>query len=465
MAEKRDNAPFEVISLGHASLIFRVADLVIYMDPIFDDPHHDGLFEIYPRRVVHIDQLPAPTHILISHRHFDHFDINSLARFDRAVPVILPDDPYMADALIRLGFQTLIKIEDFQTLSLSSVDLFFTPSELKLPEHGVVISYEGVRIWNQVDTMPSDADLKRVVDQFGSFDMVIAPWQPILEAIIQYNQTSAFPVEEFCRFLIRAARSKGRLTLPGANGFRYRAPYDWQNALCFPATRERFVKELEAILAFDPARSVACSDPGDRWIFREGAFHKAPDPARGIIRKHDWQFQDLAFQPGFGAFIGTSQIKGERRCKEPLSEILARVQEWICKKADEQPDLFAPLMDWAVIYELTLWDGEDTKSCHMSFAEDRPQCRTGPSPYATMVTNVNACHLLDLLDRRVSWDYLIHSGAYRSHQTVFRLTPAGIEAPRSDALEDPLWAIAPFADNIRAKIDRELAQAMKVGSA
>ena len=457
MVDHASKTEFEILTLGHASLIFRVGPLVIYMDPIFDDPHHDGLFEIYPNRSIDPNLLPTPTHILISHRHFDHFDINTLARLDRSLPVIIPADPMMRDALKRLGFSDITEVSDYERLTLQSVELYFTPSELKLPEHGVVISFNGVSVWNQVDTMLSDEDLARVVDQFGSFDMVIAPWQPLLEAVVQHNQPLVFPIAEYCRFLVKAARCKGQLTVPGANGFRYRKPYDWQNTLCFPATRERFMQDLEHLIAFDPSRQVAPNDSGDHWVFENGRFHKLSEQVSGVTRHHDWHYEDLVFQPGLTAIVGSKQVRQSGRGSESLSQILERLEDLVNKKMTQDPEAFKELKAWDVVYQITVCDGEETCSFHIPFAADTPQAVPGTSPYATMTTTVNAWALLDLLDHRTSWDHLVHSGAYRTHQTVFRLAPDGIHAPGAEAIADPLWAIAKIEDNLIAKIDRELA--------
>ncbi|MEZ4227625.1 MAG: MBL fold metallo-hydrolase [Polyangiaceae bacterium] len=66
--------------LGHAMWLLELgmASTRILFDPLLDDVHDAGLSRLVPARVLDREGL-APDFIVVSHRHPDHFDVDSLA--------------------------------------------------------------------------------------------------------------------------------------------------------------------------------------------------------------------------------------------------------------------------------------------------------------------------------------------------------------------------------------------------
>lgn len=77
-----------VVWLGHASLLIRMGGVTIYTDPVFSNRIGLGLglMTAGPRRLVKVPverrELPRPDLVLLSHAHFDHCDLPTLARLD-----------------------------------------------------------------------------------------------------------------------------------------------------------------------------------------------------------------------------------------------------------------------------------------------------------------------------------------------------------------------------------------------
>jgi L-ascorbate metabolism protein UlaG (beta-lactamase superfamily) len=81
--------------LGHATVLLKVDGVTILTDPVFSDRVglDLGLFTLGVKRLVapalDLPELPKIDVILLSHAHFDHFDIPSLRRLeDRGVTVV-----------------------------------------------------------------------------------------------------------------------------------------------------------------------------------------------------------------------------------------------------------------------------------------------------------------------------------------------------------------------------------------
>src|SRR6478735_3108326 len=72
-----------IVHLGHASFLYQVGGLNLLIDPVYSERASPFSF-IGPKRVnapgVAFDDLPAIDAVLITHNHYDHLDIETLAR-------------------------------------------------------------------------------------------------------------------------------------------------------------------------------------------------------------------------------------------------------------------------------------------------------------------------------------------------------------------------------------------------
>lgn len=92
-----------VVHLGHASFLYQIAGLNLLIDPVYSERASPFTF-MGPKRVnapgVAFDDLPAIDAILITHNHYDHLDIETLARIHHR------DRPRM---IMPLGNDTIIR--------------------------------------------------------------------------------------------------------------------------------------------------------------------------------------------------------------------------------------------------------------------------------------------------------------------------------------------------------------------
>jgi hypothetical protein len=83
---------FGTTFLGHQGWMFQTERSCILVDPLlceeFGKIHSLG-YKVFPPRVLTAESFPKLDAVVLSHEHDDHFDIPSLARLDRAIPIYL----------------------------------------------------------------------------------------------------------------------------------------------------------------------------------------------------------------------------------------------------------------------------------------------------------------------------------------------------------------------------------------
>ena len=88
----RGIATFATTFLGHQGWLVRSARVSLLIDPILCEEFGDAYalgYRIYPPRDLRLDAFPAIDALFLTHEHDDHFDIASLAKLDRRIPVFL----------------------------------------------------------------------------------------------------------------------------------------------------------------------------------------------------------------------------------------------------------------------------------------------------------------------------------------------------------------------------------------
>jgi hypothetical protein len=100
---------FEIVFLGHQGWLFTAGESRLLVDPLLTPGfgHFAALGAVHPPRRFSFDALPPIAALFLTHEHEDHFDVPSLARIDRKVPVLLSAHSSRAAGtlLAEMGFQ------------------------------------------------------------------------------------------------------------------------------------------------------------------------------------------------------------------------------------------------------------------------------------------------------------------------------------------------------------------------
>lgn len=109
--------------LGHSTVLLNLLGVRIVTDPVFSTRVGPGVHPLIlgPRRrlrpALGPGDLPPPDVLVLSHAHFDHFDVPSLRRFSRDTPVVTAHAT--ADLLRRLGFRAIHELTWRRSVTLA----------------------------------------------------------------------------------------------------------------------------------------------------------------------------------------------------------------------------------------------------------------------------------------------------------------------------------------------------------
>ena len=180
----RQSATVQFIT--NACVIISFDELSILCDPWLTDGAFEGSWYHDPPLRTRPADLHGITHIYISHIHPDHFDPATLKQLPR-VPVILLDSsqPWLQRHVERLGFPTLL-IRDGEHAQIGDANVWMfsafttnplTPSDVPNVLDSAVVLENGVwSVLNANDNTPDAAACKRLVGQFGTFDLALLPY-------------------------------------------------------------------------------------------------------------------------------------------------------------------------------------------------------------------------------------------------------------------------------------------------
>jgi L-ascorbate metabolism protein UlaG (beta-lactamase superfamily) len=118
--------------IGHSSFLINLEGTTILTDPVFSEKVGVsllGLAKIGLRRFVppalQMDDLPPVDLVLVSHAHMDHYDIPSLERLRRDVPIIMARDT--SEFVDDIGFSNLHELDWGQTAEVDGVRIEAVP--------------------------------------------------------------------------------------------------------------------------------------------------------------------------------------------------------------------------------------------------------------------------------------------------------------------------------------------------
>jgi L-ascorbate metabolism protein UlaG (beta-lactamase superfamily) len=137
-----------VTRVAHASVLLDFDGEQVLTDPWFTEK--DGYHHGEPLGFS-IAQLPKLTAVVVSHAHYDHFDIDAFSAYaDKAVPFFVAKG--MAEAARKAGFTNVQELEPWQSAHAGSLTVTAAPGEHGVPEVTYVIEGKGDTVYFGGDT-------------------------------------------------------------------------------------------------------------------------------------------------------------------------------------------------------------------------------------------------------------------------------------------------------------------------
>jgi len=396
--------------LGHAGLYVETVDQRVLIDPVFAETLVDGVLEYNPGRRLDVERVPAPTAIVVTHAHFDHYHPPSLERLPRDVPVMLPEDRALIAGMRRLGFSNLVPCAPWAEVTFGRTRLVATPSALEHEvEMGVVLSEAGAAFWHMADSEVTIADSARILQMHGRIDVVSAKYQPVVRASMGHLRArgARFDTQQVVEWLETACAVEPGLVFPYASGLAYAGRHAWFNRYALPLSAEEVADLLCRRLG--PARAVAV-DPGDIVEVSGRITHArqalpfvSSVPAPPIV----WEPVDVS------TLAGVEDAKERARLAEKLDALLdGPLSAWLSDGVSK-PVLREEQVVWQLVVEAGA--GERIERYVDSGVAPLVIGR-GRHPRATSFTHVSGLALLDVLEGRIPGIVFWLAGEARSYQ-------------------------------------------------
>ena len=95
--------------LAHASFLLRSGQTNVLFDPWFAGDAYWGSWTLWPKNEVSQEQISGITHVVVTHPHPDHFNLESLDKLDRSVAFLFPDflSGIIPKTLSKMGFTNI----------------------------------------------------------------------------------------------------------------------------------------------------------------------------------------------------------------------------------------------------------------------------------------------------------------------------------------------------------------------
>ncbi|MQA85040.1 MAG: hypothetical protein GEV03_10560 [Streptosporangiales bacterium] len=436
----------KINAIGHASYLFETAAGNVLTDPVFFDPFEGGVNVSYPPRVVDPARLPRVDCIVLSHRHFDHFDIRTLSVLDRNAMVLYPDGETLIEtALGELGYRRRRGLRPWSKARAGRLEIIATPSHVSWPELGILVRDGVTTLWSLIDTVIDETVIAAVREHVGQVDCLLAPYSPIVQYELRDpGQPKTLDAHEYQWMLTIPRLTQPRVVIPSAGGLRY-AKAEWQNTYGFPVTPARYLDDLRHTapdidgVILDPGD--CCRHVGERWRPSRRVLDYVATPA-SFDGYADWQHDPAAGIP----FADTNPLESppqeayEFACRYVTGEMLDDLLH------PANAEALSAWRRWQVTWRLDLYAprhagvgsaGGPSRSWWLDFRPGTPTLReTGPVEVA-MRTAVAATGLYDLLHGRSSAYGYLFGDRTRHTARIYLISEDGVRQP-TDPVPEPL---------------------------
>lgn len=199
-------APPWVTFLGHSTLLMQSGRTAVLVDPIVTGKMGS------PKAALEIFRTKLDA-ICLTHSHWDHCNPETLIRFDKEVPILIPKvrrpsalNPPIVPLLQQFGFTNIREVSLWEPVVIGDIEIVPAPFYGEADEPGAEIDHytcvmrtRGLTVYGGVDSYRDKwGDMRRVIDQVEREYHPDVVFLPVSRVVYYYRDGS---LNQFCRYV------------------------------------------------------------------------------------------------------------------------------------------------------------------------------------------------------------------------------------------------------------------------
>lgn len=165
------DADLSVTRIVHGSAVIDFRETRILLDPWYSPTPPLGPAEAIG---LSLENLPPMRGILITHKHDDHFDAETLRGFpNKSLRVIVRRG--LGAELQRMGYSDVVELEDWESSQIGSVIVTAVAARHTVAENGYVLQGNSLTLYVAGDTRLDDQLFHQILDRFSTIDAALLP--------------------------------------------------------------------------------------------------------------------------------------------------------------------------------------------------------------------------------------------------------------------------------------------------
>jgi len=165
------DADLSITRIVHGSAVIDFRETRILLDPWYAPTPPVGPDEPIG---ISLENLPPMRGLLITHKHDDHFDAETLREYpDKSLPVVVPKG--LGAPLRAMGYQSVTELEPWERAQIGSVIVTAVPAHHRVPENGYVLQANSTTLYVAGDTLFDEAMFREIAKLFPTIDAALFP--------------------------------------------------------------------------------------------------------------------------------------------------------------------------------------------------------------------------------------------------------------------------------------------------
>jgi L-ascorbate metabolism protein UlaG (beta-lactamase superfamily) len=160
-----------VTRVAHACVLLDFDGVRVLTDPWLSE--RPGYRQGERRPFATAADLPRLDGIVVSHGHYDHFDLGALSAYpDKSIPMVVKRG--LGARAAAAGWTAVVEVDPWESAAIGPVRVTAAPARHKVPEVTYVLQGDGRTVFFGADTLriPELDDVRR---RFGDLDLALLP--------------------------------------------------------------------------------------------------------------------------------------------------------------------------------------------------------------------------------------------------------------------------------------------------